>query len=287
MQNTERVSSAERAALPVDELQRIARQVRARIISNSHKTQTPHLGSCLSCVDILVAAYFHTLRIDPRNPTDVERDRFILSKGHGAPALFQVLAMRGFYAESMLDAYGEDGGVFAEHPPTPDHLPGIEAATGSLGHGLPIGLGMALSARLQKRNYNVIALLSDGECNEGSVWEAAMMAGAQQPGNLVAVIDFNKWQATGRSEQVLALGPLADKWRAFGWDAHEIDGHDMGALVDVLTKYPSGSGKPVAIVAHTVKGKGVSFMEDDNNWHYRIPTADEVSAAYKELGVVA
>ena len=271
----------------LNELKRIAADVRARIIENAHKTHTPHLGSCLSCTDILVAAYFHTLRIDPAKPADPDRDRFILSKGHGAAALFQVLALRGFYPLSMLDTYGEDGGIFAEHPPTPDHLAGIEAATGSLGHGMPMGLGMAMAARIQKRSYNVIALLSDGECNEGSIWEAAMLAAAQKVERLAIVIDFNKWQATGRSEEVLALSPLADKWRAFGWHAHEIDGHDMGALVKLLSNVPDGGGKPIAIVAHTVKGKGVSFMEDDNNWHYRIPTADEVVASKKELGVAA
>jgi len=264
-------------------LEQIARTVRARIVENSHKTQTPHLGSCLSCVDILVAAYFHVLRLDPRQPRDPDRDRFILSKGHGAPALFQVLALRGFYPEAMLASYGEDGGVFAEHPPTPEHLPGIEAATGSLGHGLPMGLGMAFAARIEKRNYNVIALLSDGECNEGSNWEAAMLAAAHQVERLAVIIDFNKWQATGRSEEVMMLDPLVEKWRAFGWNAQEIDGHDLAALTAVLSKLPDGSGKPVAIIAHTVKGKGVSFMEDDNNWHYRIPNAEEVAAAKKEL----
>jgi len=269
----------------IAELERLAREIRARIIETSHKTNTPHLGSCLSCVDILVAAYFHTLRIDPTRPRDPDRDRFILSKGHGAAALFQVLALRGYYPEKMLETYGEDGGIFAEHPPTPDHLPGIEAATGSLGHGMPMGLGMALAARIRGQNYNVIALLSDGECNEGSIWEAAMLAASQKVERLAAIIDFNKWQATGRSEEILALNPLADKWRAFGWSACETDGHDMSALVKLLSNVPDGSGKPVAIIAHTVKGKGVSFMEDDNNWHYRIPTAEEVLASKKELGV--
>ncbi len=269
------------------ELERIARNIRARIIETSHRTQTPHLGSCLSCVDILVAAYFETLRIDPSRPADEERDRFILSKGHGAAALFQVLAVRGFYPESMLDTYGEDGGIFAEHPPTPSHLPGIEAATGSLGHGFPMGLGMALAARIRDRRYKVIALVSDGECNEGSTWEAAMLAASQKVESLAVIVDFNKWQATGRSEDIMGPGPLVDKWRAFGWSACEIDGHDMGELVRRMRQVPDGSGKPVAIVAHTVKGKGVSFMEDDNNWHYRIPTADEVRAAKAELEAAA
>jgi transketolase len=146
---------------------------------------------------------------------------------------------------------------------------------------------MAIAARIHGTSDNVIALLSDGECNEGSVWEAAMMAAAQKVERLAVFIDFNKWQATGRSEQVLALNPLADKWRAFGWNATEVDGHDMAALVRLMDSVPDGSGKPVAVIAHTVKGKGVSFMEDDNNWHYRIPTADEVVKAKKELGVPA
>lgn len=266
-------------------LEDVARTIRVRIIETSHKTNTPHLGSCLSCVDILVAVYFDVLRIDQVRPRDPDRDRFILSKGHGAAALFQVLALRGFYPESMLETYGQDGGLFAEHPPAPADLPGIEAATGSLGHGLPMGLGMALSARIERRRYNVLVLLSDGECNEGSVWEAAMMAASQKVKRLAVVVDFNKWQATGRSEEVLALSPLVDKWRAFGWNTWETDGHDMSSLVRLMERIPDGSGKPVAIIAHTIKGKGVSFMEDDNNWHYRIPTADEVSAAKKELGI--
>jgi transketolase len=271
----------------IKELEQTARVIRARIIENSHKTQTPHLGSCLSCVDILVAAYFDVLRINPERPAEEDRDRFILSKGHAAPALFQVLAKRGYYPESMLDSYGEDGSLFAEHPPTPSHLPGIEAATGSLGHGFPMGLGMALAARIRKQPYKVFALVSDGECNEGSTWEAAMLASSQVMENLTVIVDFNKWQATGRSEEIMGFNPLADKWRAFGWSTCEIDGHDMGELVRRLRQVPDGSGKPVAIVAHTVKGKGVSFMEDDNNWHYRIPTADEVQAAKQELGVSA
>ncbi len=271
----------------LSELDHLARIIRARVIENSHKTQTPHLGSCLSCVDILVAAYFHTLRLDPKDPRHADRDRFILSKGHGAPALFQVLAMRGFYPLDWLDRYGEDGSLFAEHPPTPDHLAGIEAATGSLGHGLPMGLGMALAGRIHGRQYNVVALVSDGECNEGSIWECAMLAASQSVERLCVVVDYNKWQATGRSNEVLALGPLVDKWRAFGWSACETDGHDMAALIRLLSKIPDGSGKPVAVVAHTIKGKGVSFMEDDNNWHYRIPKAEEVLRAKKELGVPA
>ena len=260
-----------------------ARTLRARIIDNSSRTGTPHLGSCLSCSDILVALYYHILRTDPAKPADPLRDRFILSKGHAAPALFQILAMRGFYPNEWLDHYGEDGSVFAEHPPTPSHLAGIEAATGSLGHGLPLAIGMALSARILQRQHHVYVLLGDGECNEGSVWEAAMTAPALQLDQLTIIVDYNKWQATARSNEVLSLAPLADKWRAFGWDSCEIDGHDHSALVAALTPPAQPSGKPRAIIANTIKGRGVSFMEDDNNWHYRIPTGDEVRRAAEEL----
>ena len=152
---------------------------------------------------------------------------------------------------------------------------------------MPMGLGMALAGRLQGRRYKVVALLSDGECNEGSVWEAAMMAAAQRVGDLLVIVDFNKWQATGRSEDIIGAGSLADKWRSFGWETHEMDGNDMQQVVAAFSRIPSASGKPVAVVAHTVKGKGVSFMEDDNNWHYRIPTADEVGVACAELGVAS
>ncbi len=265
----------------------IASTLRARIIETSSKTGTPHLGSCLSCIDILTALYFSVLRIDPAKPRALDRDRCILSKGHGAMGLFHVLAERGFYPRAMLDSYGEDGGVFAEHPPTPDHLTGIEAATGSLGHGLPLGLGMALAGRIQRQSYNVYAVLSDGECNEGSVWESAMLSAAQKVSNLCVIIDFNKWQATGRSQEIMALDPLADKWRAFGWNAVEVDGHNYAELLAALAQFPNANGKPTAIIAHTVKGKGVSFMEDDNNWHYRIPTAAEVAQSKIELGVPA
>lgn len=272
-------------ALPVADLDGIARELRAEIVNYSNHAGIPHLGSCLSCVDILTCFYFNILKLNPADPKDASRDRFILSKGHGAPALFQVLARRGFFPRSNLFRPDHGGGLFGEHPPTPDHLPGIEAATGSLGHGLPMGIGMALAARINKQDYRVFALLSDGECNEGSIWEAALFAAAQKLDNLSVIVDFNKWQATGRSEEIMSLAPLDEKWRAFGWDTEEVDGHDMEALLARLSKLPNGSGKPVATIAHTVKGRGVSFMEDDNNWHYRIPTEEEVQVAKQELGV--
>ena len=267
------------------ELEAIARHIRGRLVEISHKSRTPHLGSSLSCVDILVAAYWGALAIDPKNPDHPGRDRFILSKGHAAPALFSALAYRGFFSPELLDSYAEPGSCLEEHP-GPGCAPGVEVATGSLGHGLSLGLGMALAGRIQGHSYRVFVLMSDGECNEGSVWEAAMLAPAHNLENVVAIVDFNQWQATGRSCEVMALMPLREKWEAFGWSAYEVDGHDLKALVESLQNVPDGSGKPVAIVAHTVKGKGVSFMEDDNNWHYRIPDADELRRAKLELGLL-
>jgi transketolase len=268
---------------PSPDLAAIAARIRARVVEMSHVAETPHLGSSLSCVDMLVAAYWATLRIDPKHPLDPDRDRFILSKGHAATALYATLAERGFFDPKLLDTYDEDGAALPEHPGL-QCVPGVEAATGSLGHGLPIALGMALAARIQKRPTRCLVLMSDGECEEGSVWEAAMFAPAQKLDTVTVMIDYNKWQATGRSDEIMALAPLAEKWRAFGWDACEVDGHDLDALLAALTKEPDGSGRPRALVCHTVKGKGVSFMEDDNNWHYRIPTADEVRKARVELG---
>ncbi len=261
-----------------------ARQLRLRLIQMSHAAGTPHLGSALSCVDILVAAYWNVLKLDASTPADPDRDRFILSKGHAASALYATLAERGFFPKEWLDRFAQHGAPLAEQP-APNCAPGVELATGSLGHGLPVGVGMAMAARIQKRDYRVFVCLSDGECNEGTVWEAAMFAPAQKLDHLCIVVDYNKWQATGRSNEIMALPSLRDKWAAFGWTAHEVDGHNISELTRLLSTVPDSSGKPLAIVAHTVKGKGVSFMQDDNNWHYRIPKAEEVEQAKRELGL--
>lgn len=264
-------------------LVKLASRIRSDVIEMSHRTGTPHLGSCLSVIDILVAAFFgDLLRITPEVPLDPDRDRIILSKGHAAMALYSILARRGYFPLEQLQTYAVDGSSMQEHP-GPKSVPGVELATGSLGHGLGVGLGMAMAARSQKRNFRVVAALSDGECNEGSTWEAALFGAAQKLSNVTVFIDYNKWQATGRSNEVLALAPLREKWAAFGWDAHEINGHDMGALLAGLQKAPDSEGRPRVFVCNTIKGKGCSFMEDDNNWHYRIPTLDEVHLAQKEL----
>ena len=270
------------------DLVKIAAELRGSVIDMCHRSRSAHLGSCLSCLDILTAAYWSVLSIDPAKPDDPARDRFILSKGHAAMALYATLAKRGYFPEQELLTYNEDGGRLAEHPPA-NLLPGVEAATGSLGHGLPIGVGIALATKIRPSAARVFVLLSDGENNEGSVWEAAMMAAAQRLENLCVIIDYNKWQATGRSNETLQLDPLVDKWRAFGWDAKEVDGHDITTLVTEMSGVPGSAGstgRPKALIAHTVKGKGVSFMEDDNNWHYRVPNEEEVGAAYRELGLI-
>jgi transketolase len=272
------------AATDSANLDLVARRLRLKLIQMSHAAGTPHLGSALSCVDILVAAYWNVVKVDSQYPSDPTRDRFILSKGHAAAALYATLAERGFFPKEWLDTFATHRAPLAEQP-APNCAPGVELATGSLGHGLPVGVGMALAARIQKRDYRVFVCMSDGECNEGTVWEAAMFAPAQKLERLCVVIDYNKWQATGRSNEIMALPSLRDKWAAFGWSTHEVDGHDLASLTRLMNAVPDGSGKPVAIIAHTIKGKGVSFMQDDNNWHYRIPKPDEIEAARKELGL--
>jgi len=252
------------------------------LIEMHHRSAAAHLGSALSCVDILVALYWDALRLDPANPHDPQRDRFLLSKGHAASALYAVLAHRGFFDIEELKTFSLPDSRLPQQP-APATLPGMEAATGSLGHGLPIGVGLAKAATIQHESFRVFVLISDGECNEGSVWEAAMCAPAHQLSNLTVIIDYNRWQATGRSNDVMTLTPLPDKWRAFGWRVVEVNGHDIPQLQQAFNPPRDLQTQPLAIIAHTVKGKGVSFMEDDNNWHYRAPNEDEYAAAIREL----
>jgi transketolase len=265
-------------------LQHISNQIRTKLVEISHKTKTAHLASALSCVDILVALYWEVMNVHPDNAFDTNRDRFVLSKGHAAPALFTTLAFKGFFPEEWLSTYAQEDSNLEEHP-APACVPGVDIATGSLGHGLSFALGMALSAKIKKEPQHHYILMGDGEINEGSVWEAAMLAPAKNLDNVTAIIDFNKWQATDRSCDVMSLQSIQQKWEAFGWNATTIDGHDISGLIEVLKKGSKSAGKPTAIVAETVKAKGISFMEDDNNWHYRIPTADEVEKAKKELRI--
>jgi transketolase len=263
------------------ETRRMARQIRRCVLQMSHRARTPHLGSSLSCVDIVAAAFWGGMDLGPETAARPDRDRLILSKGHAATTLYAALALKGYFPGEWLQRYAEPGFLLGEHP-SPG-IPGVDVATGSLGHGLPVAVGLALSSRIQGFRNRVCVVMSDGECNEGSVWEAAMLAPVHKLSRLTVVIDFNAWQATGRSTEITALEPLAEKWRSFGWQAVELDGHDLAALQAQLSAPPEADGRPRAVVARTIKGKGVSFMEDDNNWHYRVPNNEELARALAEL----
>ena len=265
--------------LPNEDLVTVARRIRRAVVEMSARAGVAHVASALSCVDILVALYFRVAQTAPEPALAPDRDRIILSKGHASAALYACLAERGFIAKSLLATFAADGSVLGEHP-TYNAVPGVEATTGSLGHGLGIGAGLAFAARLDRKSWRVFVVLSDGECNEGSVWEAAQWAPVHDLSNLCAIVDFNGWQATGRSTEITRLEPLADKWRAFGWDVSEIDGHDLELLAGTLSRQTS---KPHVVVAHTIKGKGVSFMENDLEWHYRPPSRDDLARALAEL----
>jgi transketolase len=232
-----------------------------------------HLGSAYSVLDLLRVLYDDVLRFDPTNPKWPGRDRCILSKGHGCLALYAILADKGFFDETHLDRFCAADGILGGHPDA-NKVPGVEASTGALGHGLSIGLGMALHLRLAQSDSRVFVILGDGECNEGSVWEAAMCAGKHRLANLTAIVDYNKHQAYGSTREVQDLEPFADKWRAFGFAVAEVDGHDIAALRQVFTTLPLDPGKPSAIIAHTVKGKGVPFAENNMAWHHKNKVTD-------------
>ena len=268
--------------IDVEKYNNIARAIRRQILKMIYCSHSPHIGSSLSSVDILVALYFKCLSISPDRPHDKNRDRFILSKGHGCPALYASLAHRGFISADNLDGFGIDGGTL-EHHPTRDIERGIEVSSGSLGHGLSLGVGMAIAAKRDQFSHRIFVLLSDGETDEGTVWEAAMLAAHQNLDNLIAIVDYNKIQALGRTNEVVRLEPFAEKWCSFGWEVQEIDGHDFEQIIPTLEEVPFRQRKPSAIIAHTVKGKGVSFMEDDLLWHYRCPDQQEYEKALREL----
>ncbi len=258
-----------------------ARAARRWIIAMSAHAKTGHVGSCLSPIDVLVALYFHAMRVNPLEPAWPDRDRMILSKGHAAAALYTVLAARGFIPADLLWTYLGDGSALAGHVVT--RVPGVELSTGSLGHGLGVGAGLALGAKHAGASWRTFVVLSDGECDEGSTWEAALSAGANGLDRLVAIVDANQMQALGRVSDVMPLEPLAEKWRSFGWNVVDLDGHDLGALCRAFDALPAATGKPTAIIARTILGKGVSFMEDRVEWHYLTPTADQVIQALAEL----
>jgi len=260
----------------------IAKEIRKKVLKMIFDSRTSHLGSSLSAVDILTVLYFKILKIDPKNPLDENRDRFILSKGHAAAALYAALAERGFFPKEILDGYCRDGGKLPGHS-TRGCVPGVEVSTGSLGHGLPMGAGMAIAAKNDGKNYRIFILMSDGECEEGSVWEAALFASHHQLDNLIGIIDYNKLQAFGRTNEILNLEPLKKKWEDFGWKVKEVDGHSFSEIEESLSKIPFEKGKPSLLICHTIKGKGVSFIEDKLEWHYKNLTKEEYDMALKEL----
>jgi transketolase len=232
--------------------------------------------------ELLAVLYGQILRVDPNDPENPNRDRFILSKGHGAAALYAVLAERGFFPKDWLSTFYLNQSRLAGHA-THHQVPGVEVSTGSLGHGLAIGTGMALAAKRDSNPYRVVVLLSDGECDEGSTWEPILFAPHHRLDNLIAIVDYNKIQSLGTVKEVLDLEPLADKWRAFNWAVREIDGHNVNEIAECLSAAPLEKDRPTCVIAHTVKGKGVSFMEDRLLWHYRSPQGEEFDAAMAEL----
>ena len=267
----------------IESLESYATKIRAQAVRMVHRSRASHLGSCLSMADLLACLYWRTLHIDPANPRWDERDRFLLSKGHGAAILYATLAERGYFPVGELEQYCMAGSRLTGHATS--GVPGVELSSGSLGHGLPVGCGLALANKRSGATMRTFVLLSDGEMDEGSNWEALLFAAHHKLDNLIAIVDYNKIQSFGRTAEVLNLEPLADKFRVFGWNAIEIDGHSMGQIAMTFDQLPTGQGKPVAVVAHTVKGKGVSFMEDQLVWHYKSPNEEQLVQALNELGV--
>lgn len=254
---------------------------RRMILSMIYHAQAGHTGGSLSCVDILNVLYNHVMDITPGNFARTDRDRYIHSKGHSVEALYAVLADQGFFPPAALETMEKFGSDFSGHPTR--SVPGVEQNTGALGHGLSVAVGMALAAKMDGRCNRVFTLMGDGELAEGSVWEASMSAAHYRLDNLVVIVDRNTLQISGRTENVMALEPLTEKFAAFGYAVRHVDGHDIAALVSLFYTLPFESGKPNLVLARTVKGKGVSFIEDNAAWHHHVPTADEYAAALQEL----
>jgi len=265
-----------------DSLCRQANEIRKDIIRMLVESASGHPGGSLSATDILTALYFKVLRHDPKNSKWADRDRVVLSKGHGAPALYAALAHSGYFPKELLMTLRKLDSPLQGHPDR-RRLPGIEASTGSLGQGLSIGIGMALARRLDKKDYWTYVILSDGETNEGQIWEAASFAAHNKVDHLISILDYNKYQLDGSCKEILNMEPMIDKWKAFGWQVLEIDGHKMPEILQALEKAKKIQGQPVIIVAHTIKGKGVSFMENNNHFHGVSPTKEEGERALREL----
>ena len=265
-----------------NETEQLAAAIRAQTVQMVHRVNASHVGGGLSMADLLAVLYSKVLRTDPKSPNSADRDRFVLSKGHACAALYATLALKGFFPIDELREFGRDSSRLMTH--ISHKVPGVEFSTGSLGHGLPFGCGKALAAKRQKQTWRVFVMLSDGELDEGSNWEAILFAPHHRLDNLVVIVDYNKIQSLGSVEDVLDLHPLADKFRAFNWAVKEIDGHDHVAIAGALKELPFAPGRPSCLIAHTVKGKGVDFMEDKLLWHYRTPDAEQVKSALDQIG---
>ena len=263
------------------QIDEIANQARLDIVRMINLGSSSHIGSALSCIDLIISLYFYYLNIDPKDPDNSERDIFILSKGHAGAAVYATLANFGFFSRDKLKSHYQDDSDLSGHV-SHKNVPGVEFSTGSLGHGLSVATGVALAIKKKKLNRQVAVLLSDGECDEGSVWEAAMFAAHHKLSNLLCVIDYNKIQSLDSVANTLGLEPFSEKWKSFGWAVIESDGHDFLALESVLKKAKHIEG-PVCLIAHTTKGKGVSFMENSVLWHYRTPAGEEFDKAIDEL----
>lgn len=259
----------------------LARRMRIQALQMVHRAKASHIGSALSICDIVAVLYGQVLRLDPMKPGMAQRDRFILSKGHACVAVYAALAETRFFPTSDLLKYGQDHSMLMNH--ISHKVRGVEFSTGSLGHGLPFGVGKALAAKKRAMTWRTFVLLSDGELGEGSNWEAMMFAAHHQLDNLTAIVDYNKLQSLTTVDKTLRIEPLADKARAFGWDVREVDGHDHAALAQELSATPWSLRKPSFLIAHTTKGKGVSFMENSVDWHYKSPSDEQVAQALQEL----
>ena len=259
----------------------IAQKIRLHTLEMIDAAKASHIGSCFSVVDLLAVLYFSILKIDPSNPKEMKRDRCILSKGHAAAAMYATLAERGFFPIENLKTFCGYGSFLLGH--LSHEIPGVECSTGSLGHGLSIGCGMALVEKRENMGYRTFVMISDGELNEGSIWEGVLFAAHHCLSKLMLIIDYNKIQSFGNTEDIIGLEPLGKKFEAFNWDVSEIDGHDYAQIEKTLSV--GGSGKPKVVIAHTVKGKGVSFMERELKWHYKNPDAMQYSQAERELCV--
>lgn len=266
------------------DLEKKVKNLRSVIFKTIYSGGGGHIPASLSAVEILAVLYYVVMNINPRNPNDDQRDRFILSKGHGCVALYAILADRGFFDKRLLDTFGKKGTILGGHPDM-HKIPGVEASTGSLGHGFPFGVGMALAGKFDKKKYRVFVLLGDGECQEGTIWEAALFASQHKLDNLVAIIDYNKHQALDRLDNIVSLEPMVDKWRSFGWSVKEVDGHNLSHLENIFKSVPFETKKPSLVVAHTIKGKGISFMENSPIWHFRMPNNKEMKIACHEMEI--